>query len=238
MNDVFHGLQVSFPWLIEYRYLLIFLAACIEGFSTMMVAGFLLSTRSVSLVPTFLVLVAGEIANGFLWYAVGYWGGGRAIDWLLRHSRRQRQLVDRVRAYMERYTGQAILFAKMTFSVTVLTQVLVGSTKYPTRRFAIFNIIGSIGWVALILALGFFFGTGYTAIFGYLKSFSHLLLFVVITVVVVLLFGRLFRGALMRYLGFFALTQRLTERIKALNRFMTGQGPSGGQIPPEEPPQN
>jgi membrane-associated protein len=186
-----------------------------------MVAGFLLSVHSISFVPTFLALVLGEIVNGFLWYGVGYWGGARSLDWITRHSRNQQKIVAKMREYMERYTARAILFAKVTFSITVVTQILVGSVKYPIKRFSLYNIIGSLGWVALVLAIGFFFGTSYTILFGYLESVGHLVLFTAIVVAVIFVFQRVFRGAFARYFGIVERFQEFGEKIRdGLNRFV------------------
>ena len=43
-----------------------------------------------------------------------------------------------------------------------------GSLKYDIRRYAVCNVIGSIGWAAMLLSLGYFFG--HTA-FVYLRQF-------------------------------------------------------------------
>lgn len=222
MNDIFQNLQASFPMLIEYKYLLIFLAASVEGFSTIMITGFLLSAHSVEFFPAFIVLVCGEITNGFFWYGVGYWGGAKSIDWIVRHSRKQQQVVARMRSYMEQFTAQAILLAKVTFSLTIVTQILVGSVKYPIKRFSFFNIIGSFGWVILVLSIGFFFGKSYMIIFGYLESVSHFILFFAIALVVVVVLQRVFRGTFIGYVSLVEKMQKMSEKIKnGLNRFMS-----------------
>ncbi len=220
--EPFQALQAHFPLLGQYKYLLIFLASSIEGFSTMMVAGFLLATHQVTLGATFLALSAGEITCGFLWYAVGYWGGGNALEWLVRHSKRQRQALERIRGYMERYTGRAILLAKMTWSITVITEVLAGSIRYSPKKYTLYNIFGSIGWVIVVLGLGYSFGSAYTVAFGYLESVGHVILFIIITVVVVYAAQRLFRGAFLRYVAFFMRVQGFVARMRdGLSRFMS-----------------
>lgn len=225
MNDILNNLQASFPLLINYKYLLLFVAASIEGFSTIMLAGFLLSVHSISLTPTFIALVGGEIMNGFLWYSVGYWGGGKAIDWVMRHRPKQQRIITRMREYMEQFTAHAILLAKMTFSVTVITEMLVGYVKYPPKKFAFYNIIGSIGWVVIVLFIGFFFGTSYTIIFGYIKNITHIVRFVAIALIILFVARLLFRNTFFKYVGFVEGVQKISEKVKnGFNKLMSKKG--------------
>jgi membrane-associated protein len=213
MDSFLGNLSTQYPLLAQYKYLILFLVASLEGFSALLFAGFLVSVNALALLPTFLVLLAGELTNGFLWYSVGYFGGAKPIDWLTRKNEKKKQIVHKVRTYFERYTGRAIILAKMTFSLTVITQILVGSLKYSFKKFSWYNFIGSFGWVVLVLTVGYFFGEGYKVFFQYWKNISHLITYIVIAIVLIYILRIAFRSIILHYLDLVEKVQRLSERI-------------------------
>ena len=169
MEGIFTSLQNQFPFFSEHRYLLLLVATMIDGFGTFLLAGLLVSLRALPVVPTFIILVIGDILNGMAWYALGFWGGYPFIEWLSRHSKRVRDNLHRVRTYATEYTGRAVLVANMT-ALTTLTNALVGTFRYPFGRFMIFNTIGSFFKPSVILFAGYFYGQGYRAVFSYIDS--------------------------------------------------------------------
>ncbi|MCI0421603.1 MAG: DedA family protein [Acidobacteria bacterium] len=214
--SLFNIIVEQFPFLSTHKYILLFIAGSLEGFTAMILAGFLLAVGKLNFWPTFIVLSAAEMVNGFVWYAVGYWGGFKPVDWITRKSARQGDIVKRVRGFLERYTGQAILLAKMTFSITIVTQILTGAIRYPFRKFTLFNFIGSVGWVLLVLMVGYFFGESYKAFFQYWRNFGHLVVYFGLGLAALYLLRRLLRNILFQTLS-------LTERFQWLGKKL-GQG--------------
>ena len=135
METFFQFFQSHFPYLIEHKYLFIFLGATIEGMNTTILAGFLASISSISLWPAFSICLIGEIINGFLWYAVGYYAGAKPIDKWGRKDQKSRKIIEKVEEYFKRYSGRAILFAKVTWSLCIATTIMAGSFKYNLRKF-------------------------------------------------------------------------------------------------------
>ena len=54
---------------------------------------------------------------------------------------------------------------------------MAGSLKYNLRKFALYNFIGSVGWVAMTLFIGYFFGQSYKFFIVYLRNFTYFLVF-------------------------------------------------------------
>src|SRR3989338_1842443 len=159
MMDAFlNFLQLNFPVLFSHKYIFLFLGAAIEGLNTMVLGGFLVSTKSIPFLPTFLVFTLGYTLNGYLWYAVGYFGGAKPIDRWVRTKPRSDKVITTVQSYFEKHSGKAIIITKFTFSLTIAALIMAGSLKYNLKRFTLYNFIGSIGWVAMTLFIGYFFG--------------------------------------------------------------------------------
>ncbi|MEK9157975.1 MAG: hypothetical protein AAB638_02200, partial [Patescibacteria group bacterium] len=134
MEAIISWTQIHFPALIEYKYLLIFIGATVEGMNTIILTGFLASIGSVLVIPAILICLAGEIVNGFMWYLVGYFGGSKPIDRWGRKDEKSRKIIETVERYFHTYSGRAIIVAKLTWSLTIATMIMAGSFKYNLRK--------------------------------------------------------------------------------------------------------
>ncbi len=161
--SIVDSIQISFPVLAQYKYLFLLIATSIEGFNSIILAGFLASLGTVAVIPAILICIVGDFINGWGWYAVGYFGGAKPIDKWGRKDPKSRKVIETVERYFHRYSGRAIIFTKLTWSLTIATMIMAGSFKYNFRKFSLYNFIGGLGWVAITFTVGFVFGKGYRA---------------------------------------------------------------------------
>ena len=210
MENAFLYIENHLPFLVEYKYLFIFVGAAVEGMNTTILAGFLASVASISLWPAFFVCLAGEVVSGFSWYTVGYYAGSKPIDRWGRKDKKSRKIIEKVEEYFQRYSGRAILFAKITWSLTIATMITAGSFKYDLKKFAIYNVLGSTLWIGMVFFVGFFFGESYKYLFDYLKNFVLVLVFLGGALAIGYLIKTIFSSAYIR-------TLFLTERIRELS---------------------
>jgi len=217
--SIFQAAQTQYPFLDQYKYLLLFLGGAIEGLNTMIVGGFLVSIDRLAALPTLIVLVLAYTVNGYIWYALGYWGGAGMMDWWAGRKPSRRQTIAQIRGYFERHTGWAIVIAKTTLSLTIATLVLAGSLKYRLRKFTWYNFLGSIGWVAVTFSVGYFFGQGYRSFF-YLRNVVFILIGVMVTAIIVYLSRRFLTNLYMRSLAFTEHLREINQKIKdGIQRF-------------------
>ncbi|MBI4158184.1 MAG: DedA family protein [Candidatus Yanofskybacteria bacterium] len=177
MEGVLNFFQTNAPFLIDHKYLLIFVGAVLEGTNSTILAGFLASISSISLWPAFFICLIGEITNGFLWYTVGFYAGAKPIDKWGRKDEKSRKVVEKVEDYFKRYSGRAILIAKVTWSLCIATMITAGSFKYDLKRFSLYNLIGSAIWIPMIFFMGFFFGESYKFLIEYIKNLALIFVF-------------------------------------------------------------
>ena len=62
------------------------------------------------------------------------------------------------KAFYERWGGIAIVLARFVPLVRTFTPFVAGVGRMGYRRFAVYNIIGGIGWVLLVLSAGYWLG--------------------------------------------------------------------------------
>lgn len=201
MEQFLGFLQQNFPVIISHKYLFLFLGAMIEGLNTMVLGGFLVSVNTIKLLPTFLLFTLAYTVNGYIWYTVGFFAGAKPIDKWGRKDEKGRKIIEKVEHYFARYSGRAIIVTKFTFSLTIATLIMAGSLKYNLRKFTLYNFIGSVGWVAVTLFVGYFFGQSYKLFFIYLKNLTYGLVFlggaIVLIYIIKLMLGSVFVRSLL-----------------------------------------
>ena len=222
MEGVFHLFESSFPVLVEYKYLLLFLGSIFEGLNSMVLGGFLVSTGTIKLLPIFTIFTVGYVLNGYLWYAVGYFAGAKPIDKWARKDKKGRQIVEKVEEYFHKYSGRAIVFTKFTFSLTIATLIMAGSFKYNLKKFALYNFIGSVGWVTMTLFIGYFFGQSYKFFIEYLQGLSYLILFLGGAVALVYILKLILGSAFVKSLLLREKMKELSDKLKdGIDKFLS-----------------
>lgn len=178
MTDFHLFLQAAMSIISVHRYLVLFLLGLLEGGNSTVIAGVFVATGDLQFWPAFLLLALGETLNGAAWFYAGSLFGSKFVDRMIGRLGAHR-IADMLRRGF-RASGMLIIFvAKMTFSLTNLTLLVAGSLKFDQRRFHVANVVGSIGWVGLLMAIGMFFGVGSQEIVGYMREASFYVLVII-----------------------------------------------------------
>ncbi len=213
MEALFDLIQNNIPWLIEYKYVFFFIGSTIEGFSTMVLGGFLASVGDLNKTLLFFVMSVGYILNGFIWYLVGLVGGATALDkWGHKHKI-SHDVIDRASMYFNQHSAKAIILTKFTFGFTIAIMIMAGSFRYDLKRFFLFNGIGSLGWAALTMGIGYFFGESLKLLANAVKNFTLFLLFLIAAVVALYLIKMILKK-------YFKFTLNWNEKLRQLREWM------------------
>ena len=207
MENLLQFLETHFPILIQYKYLFLFLGAIFEGLNTLVIGGFLASVHKLNVWGTFLLLLLGHSISGYMWYAVGYFAGGKSIDRWVRKDEKGRKIISKVEEYFHKYSGRALVFTKLTFSLTIATLIMAGSLKYSLKKFSLFSFIGSVFWVSLTFFIGYFFGQSYKFFLTYIHGILLFILFLASAIALVYVIKLVFGSAFVKSLF-------LSERIR------------------------
>src|SRR3989344_152786 len=214
MENLLIFIQEHAPYLIDHKYLFLFLGGAIEGMNTLVLGGFIASTGQVKLHLLIPLLVVAHTINGYGWYLVGYLGGAKALDKWGHKNKISHQVINKIQDYFKRYSGRTIMFAKFTFSLEIATMILCGSLNYNLKKFSKYNFYGSAGWVAMTVFIGYFFGQSFNVIFIVLKSFTLLVLFLAAAIIIVYILKILLKKYFIGYLTIQEKIKEWTEKIR------------------------
>lgn len=123
---------------------------------------------------------------GILGNMVGYWFGYKSGPFLFERKDTwlfKRKYLFQAKDFYDKHGGQAIVFARFLPIVRTFAPIIAGIVRMDRRKFMLFNIVGCIAWVFLMLMAGHYLDKLFLTQFGFdLKK--HLELIVIGIVVI------------------------------------------------------
>lgn len=152
----------------------------------MPLAGYLVASGQLSLIPTILVGTAGSVIGTGFWYLVGMWiGAARLKRWAARFGRVMTLApsdIDRAQAWFDRHGGMAVLLGRLLPAIRTLISVPAGIARMPVGRFLAFTILGSAVWTGVLTAAGMVLHANYTRVADVIDPLSKLIVAAVVLV--------------------------------------------------------
>jgi len=103
------------------------------------------------------VLIVAAITGVASGYTIGRHTGPRIFSRLDSRLFKQEYL-RKTQAFYEKHGGKTIIYAQFVPIIRTFAPFVAGVAQMPYARFAMFNVIGSIGWVSSMTLLGYFVG--------------------------------------------------------------------------------
>ena len=149
------------PWAIVVIVLMIFIETgllfpFLPGDSLVFAAALLSTTLRLPLWILIPVVAAAAIAGGHSGYAIGARIGPRLFKPKARIFKTKYQ--QEADAFVARYGAVAIVLARFVPIVRTFVPPIVGMSRMPLRRFAVWNAVGAVGWTALVGLAGYWLG--------------------------------------------------------------------------------
>jgi membrane protein DedA with SNARE-associated domain len=148
----------------HYKYLVLFPIVVIEGPIISIVSGFLVSMHRLNIFATYAVLVVGDTLGDALYFWAGH--GGRLS--FLTHGMKNDVRLKKMERHFEKNAGRTLLIAKFTYFFGALTIVAAAIAKTPFKKFIAYSFFGTMVKTALLLLVGYYFGSAYAKIAHYL----------------------------------------------------------------------
>ncbi len=156
---------VALSWLLAYRYLIIFPLVIIEGPIVMLVCGFLIRLGGFDFLPTYLLLILGDLIGDVAYYYIGKHGARRLVDRFGTWFGIRMSDVERFETLFKAHDTKILFISKITmgFGFAMATLMAAGAAHVPFRKYILINLIGGFIWTAILITIGYFFGNIYLA---------------------------------------------------------------------------
>ena len=150
------------PWIYLILFLIVFcetglvVTPVLPGDSLLFVAGTLAATGGMNAHALVVTLIAAAVLGDSVNYTIGRRLG---LSLMARFPRLlKQQYLDKTHAFYERHGGKTIILARFVPIVRTFAPFVAGIGQMRYRRFFVFNLIGAVLWVGLILPIGYAFG--------------------------------------------------------------------------------
>jgi membrane-associated protein len=129
----------------------------LPGDSLLFVAGALWAASGMNVPALVALLIVAAILGDAVNYAVGRFVGPKVFQWESSFWF-NRQHLQRAHDFYERHGGKTIVIARWVPIVRTFAPFVagIGAMSYP--KFALYNVIGAVAWVVILVYAGYFFG--------------------------------------------------------------------------------
>ncbi len=172
----------------------LFLGFFLPGDSLLFVTGMTLSLHDHISGLNVWEIVLMVILAGILGNFTGYWFGKKSGPLLFKRKDsllfKKKHLVA-AHEFYKKYGGSAIVLARFLPFIRTFAPIVAGIVKMEFKKFGIFNIIGCVAWVAIMILSGYYLGKAIPGLQEHL--FIIVIVMIVITTAPVLfkiLFGK------------------------------------------------
>src|SRR4029079_16513085 len=147
-----HGL-----WLVFANVLVEQAGVPVPAYPTLIIAGAYLTLGEYRLLALAVVAALAAVIADTLWYFAGRRYGTRVLRTLCRISLSPDSCVRQTETIFERFGPASMLFAKFVPGFASVATALGGALGLPYWKFVLFDLVGSLLWVGVGVAIGYVF---------------------------------------------------------------------------------
>ena len=128
----------------------------LPGDSLLFAAGTFAAKGSFNVHLLFFILSVAAVLGDTVNYWIGHYIGMKIFNWKIPFLKKEH--IDKTHQFYEKYGGKTIIIARFVPIVRTFAPFVAGVGSMTYSKFITYNVVGGIGWVAIFIYGGFFFG--------------------------------------------------------------------------------
>ena len=145
-----------------------------------LLAGGFLVHRGITDYPiTLVVSLVGVVTGDNSLFFLGRRFGAGWVKYLGLSSPQARGKIDRIQEFMQRHGHRAIFYARFLAGLRALVYLTAGSFGVPPPRFFLFDLLGALISVPIVVSIGYVFGGQIEQAIRFIGGFEHIIWIVV-----------------------------------------------------------
>jgi membrane protein DedA with SNARE-associated domain len=170
-------------YLMQYQAVALFLGAFFFGETVIISSAFLSGQGFISPITLLSMAFLGTVVSDMIWFIVG-----RKILTLLHRWEKYKIQSEKVFPHLEKVFHHKLflilLFIKFLYGTRILTILYLSMHRMKTGTFILYNSLGTLLWLAVILPIGWLAGKSIINILPFLNKIHYVVLSLVVLVVV------------------------------------------------------
>lgn len=157
--------------IIQYRYLILFPLAALEGPVVAFAAGVLVSLGYFNALLAYFFLVLGDVIPDSIYYHIGRYGERKTL--IARYGLKVGITEERftiIKKLWHEHGFKTMFFSKLAYGLSTIFLVAAGFSGISARRFYAHAVPITMFQYALLMLLGFYFGDSYARITRYFEN--------------------------------------------------------------------
>ncbi len=149
--------------IIDYKYLVLLPLSAILGPIISFLAGILIKSGYLTIVYTYLILMAGELIGDVAWYWLGRSRGEKFLVRFGKYFSITHEGIAAAKKMFSKYHTRILIVSKLTTGLGFAPAVLftAGVSKIPFKKYMALNFYGQIVWTGMLLWFGYLVGNLY-----------------------------------------------------------------------------
>lgn len=170
----------------NYKYLILFPLAIVEGPILAVIAGFLCTSGFLNPLLVYPILVLGDITGDTILYVFGRWGIPVFLKRVMKKSDQNNERVNRFQNFISVHPNKFIPLSKISLGIGFAGILIAGNSKIGYQKFIRLCLITSALLYLVYLILGLLFGAAYAEINQYLNVFGTFTIVTILAIITML----------------------------------------------------
>lgn len=131
----------------------------LPGDSLLFAAGAIIAKpeSNLNIILTIILLIIAAILGDLVNYHIGKFVGPKAFSG--KYKLLKKEYLEKTQAFYNKHGGKTIIYARFIPIIRTFAPFVAGIGTMSYLRFATYNVVGGVAWVASFLLLGYFFGS-------------------------------------------------------------------------------
>ncbi|WP_175720810.1 DedA family protein [Burkholderia anthina] len=132
----------------------------LPGDSLLFIGGAFAATGDMNVGVLIVLLLVAAISGNTVNYLIGRWIGPKVFNTHIPVLERflDRAALQKTHSFYDKHGGKTIVLARFIPVVRTFAPFVAGASSMSVARFQLFNVLGAVFWVLLLVLLGYFFG--------------------------------------------------------------------------------
>jgi membrane protein DedA with SNARE-associated domain len=145
--------------LIHYKYTAFFIGMILGGDLVLITAVYLAIKNQMDIGYVIVLAYISTTISDFIWYYIGKRLPTHKFE-KYNFVQKRREFIDQISTFFSKHSFKTLFYSKFIYGTRTVVQMLGGAKGLKVTKYLAVNSLGTIGYIAVIVALGYTFKLG------------------------------------------------------------------------------